>query len=187
MGKLSVFNFMTLNGYFKGPNDDTSWHQHGNEEEGEFAAEGAQSDSILLFGRKTYEMMAGYWPTPAAIKSAPAVADGMNKSEKIVFSRTLKNASWNNTRIVKNNIAEEIRTLKSSSSKNMTILGSGSILTQLAEAGLVDNYMFMLDPLALGDGTPIFKGIGHTLELKLTDSRSFKSGRLLLTYQSVKK
>ena len=69
----------------------------------------------------------------------------------------------------------------------MTILGSGSILTQHAEAGLVDNYMFMLDPLALGDGTPIFKGIGRNLELKLTNTRSFKSGRLLLTYQSIKK
>ena len=187
MGKLSVFNFMTLNGYFKGPNDDTSWHQHGNEEEGEFAAEGAQSDSILLFGRKTYEMMAGFWPTPEAAKNMPEVADGMNKSEKIVFSRTLKNATWNNTRIIKNNIAEEIKKLKSSSPKNMTILGCGSILTQLAEAGLVDNYMFMLDPLALGDGTPIFKGIGRNLELKLTNTRSFKSGRLLLTYQSIKK
>ena len=187
MGKLSVFNFMSLNGYFKGPNDDTSWHQHGNEEEGEFAAEGAQSDSILLFGRKTYEMMAGFWPTPQAAKNMPEVADGMNKSEKIVFSRTLKNATWNNTRIIKNNIVEEIKKLKASSPKDMTILGSGSILTQLAEAGLVDNYMFMLDPLALGDGTPIFKGIGHNLELKLSNTRSFKSGRLLLTYQSVKK
>ena len=187
MGKLSVFNFITLNGYFKGPNDDTSWHQHGNEEEGEFAAEGAQSDSILLFGRKTYEMMASFWPTPEAAKNMPEVADGMNKSEKIVFSKTLKNASWNNTRIIKNNIVEETKKLKSSSPKDMTILGSGSILTQLAEAGLVDTYMFMLDPLALGDGTPIFKGIGTKLELKLAETRSFKSGRVLLTYQSIKK
>jgi len=187
MGKLSVFNFMTLNGYFKGPNDDTSWHQHGNGEEGEFAAEGAQSDSILLFGRKTYEMMASFWPTPLAAKSMPEVADGMNKSEKIVFSRTLKKATWNNTRIIKNNIVEETKKLKSTSPKNMTILGSGSILTQLAEAGLVDTFMFMLDPLALGDGTPIFNGIGIKLELKLTETRSFKSGRLLLTYQPTKK
>ena len=94
MGKLSVFNFMTLNGYFKGLNDDIAWHKHGNEEEGEFAADGAQSDSIILFGRKTYEMMAGFWPTPDAIRNMPAVAEGMNKSEKIVFSRTLKIANY---------------------------------------------------------------------------------------------
>lgn len=192
MGKLSVFNFMTLNGYFKGPNDDTSWHQHGNEEEGEFAAEGAQSDSIILFGRKTYEMMARFWPTDAALKSMPEVAEGMNKSEKIVFSRTLKSADpivigWKNTRIVKNNIVEEVKKLKVTSKKDMTVLGSGSVLTQLAEAGLVDTYMFMIDPLALGDGTPIFKGIGHKLELQLAETRTFKSGAVLLTYHPVKK
>ena len=130
--------------------------------------------------------MASFWPTPMAAKNMPEVADGMNKSEKIVFSKTLKNATWNNTRIIKNNIVEETKKLKSNSSKNMTILGSGTILTQLAEAGLVDTYMFMLDPLALGDGTPIFKGIGIKLELKLTETRSFKSGRLLLTYEPIK-
>jgi dihydrofolate reductase len=187
MGKLSVFNFMTLNGYFKGPNDDISWHQHGNPEEGEFAAEGAQSGSIILFGRKTYEMMASFWPTPEAAKSMPEVADGMNKSEKIVFSRTLKKANWNNTRIVSDNIVEEIKKLKTSSKKDMTILGSGSILTQLAEAGLVDTYMLMVDPLALGEGTPIFKGIGQKIELKLIETKSFKSGTVLLTYHPVKK
>jgi dihydrofolate reductase len=132
MGKLSVFNFMTLNGYFKGPNEDTSWHHHGNPEEGDFAADGAQSDSIILFGRKTYEMMADFWPTDAALNSMPEIAEGMNRSEKIVFSRTLRIAEWNNTRIVKNNIVEEIKKLKATSKKDMTILGSGSILTQLA-------------------------------------------------------
>jgi dihydrofolate reductase len=187
MGKLSVFNFVTLNGYFKGANEDTSWHSHGNPEEGEFAAEGAQSDSIILFGRKTYEMMASFWPTPEAIKSMPTVAEGMNKSEKIVFSRTLKNASWANTRIISNNIVEEVRKLKTTSKKDMTILGSGSILTQLAEAGLVDSLQFMIDPIALGDGTPIFKGIKHKLDLTLTSTRAFKSGAVLLSYESAKK
>src|SRR5688572_24386899 len=115
MGKLSVFNFMSLNGFFKGPNEDTSWHEHGNPEEGDFAAEGAQSDSIILFGRKTYEMMASFWPTDAALKSMPAIAEGMNKSEKIVFSRTLKSADWKNTRIVRTNIVEEVKKLKSTS------------------------------------------------------------------------
>ena len=187
MGKLTVFNFVTLNGYFKGPNDDTSWHQHGNEEEGEFAAEGAQSDSIILFGRKTYEMMAGFWPTPEAIKTMPAVAEGMNKSEKIVFSRTLKSADWNNTRIISTNIVDEVKKLKKTSKKDMTILGSGSILSQLAEAGLMDVFQFLIDPVALEEGVPIFKDIKHKLDLKLTSTRAFKSGAVLLSYESVKK
>ncbi|HEX6223438.1 MAG TPA: dihydrofolate reductase family protein [Chryseolinea sp.] len=187
MAKLSVFNFMTLNGYFKGINDDTSWHQHGNEEEGEFAAEGAQSESIILFGRKTYDMMAGFWPTPEALKIMPAVADGMNRSEKIVFSRTLKEAHWQNTKIINSGMVEEVKRLKASAKKDMVILGSGSVLTQLAEAGLMDSYQFLLDPIALGTGTTLFNGLNCTLNLRLTSSRTFKSGAVLLSYDSVNK
>ena len=160
--------------------------------EGEFAAEGAQSDSIILFGRKTYEMMASFWPTETALKSMPEIAEGMNKSEKIVFSRTLKNADpivigWKNTRIVRDNIVEEVKKLKATSKKDITILGSGSILTQLADAGLMDSFQFMVDPIALGGGTPIFNGIGNKLDLKLTSTRAFKSGAVLLSYESVNK
>src|SRR5262245_26221736 len=103
MRKLTVFNFLTLNGFYKGANDDISWHNHGNEE-GEFAAKGAQSENVLVFGRKTYEMMAGFWPTAEAHKRAPAVADGMNKSEKIVFSKNLKKAAWNNSKLIKGDL-----------------------------------------------------------------------------------
>jgi dihydrofolate reductase len=183
MGRLIAFNFTTLNGFFKGPQDDISWNKHEQNEENEYAREGANSGSTLIFGRVTYEMMAGYWPSPDALKNNPVVAKGMNDSEKIVFSRTLKKADWNNTRVVKNNIAEEIKKLKQVPGKNMTILGSGSIISQLAEQGLIDEYQIMLNPVALGDGTPLFKGIQHLLHLKLTSSRVFKSGVVLLCYQ----
>lgn len=186
MRKVTVFNFVTLNGYFKGPNGDISWHRHGAEE-GEYAAEGLQSGNTLLFGRVTYEMMASYWPTPDAIKNAPIVAEGMNNADKIVFSRTLKKAEWKNTGLVKENIVEEIRKMKQMPGKDMTLLGSGSILTQFAEQGLIDEYQLMLDPVALGDGTPIFKDIKHKLDLKLTGTRTFKSGVVLLCYQPEKK
>src|ERR1051325_5534254 len=113
MGKLLVYNFVSANGYFKGPNEDISWaHQNPSQEEKDFAAENAQGGAILLFGRKTYEMMAGYWPSADAKKNNAGVADGMNKAEKIVFSKTLKKADWNNTRVVSGNIEEEVRKLK---------------------------------------------------------------------------
>lgn len=182
MGKLTVFNFLTLNGYYKGSNEDISWHKHGAEES-EYAAEGAKSESTLLFGRITYEMMAGFWPTPMAKEQAPVVAEGMNKAEKIVFSRTLKKAEWNNTRIVSDNIFEEIKRLKQVAGKDMTILGSGSMVTQFAEKGLIDDYQFMVDPVVIGSGTPLFKDIGRKLDLKLTNARTFKSGVVLLSYQ----
>ena len=89
MRKLTVFNFVTLNGYFEGPKGDISWHKHGADEN-EYAIEKLGTGNMLLFGRVTYEMMAGYWPTPDAIKNDPVVAERMNSAEKIVFSRTLK-------------------------------------------------------------------------------------------------
>jgi dihydrofolate reductase len=186
MAKLNVFNFITLNGYFAGPSGDISWHRHGGEEN-EFAAEGAQSGSTLLFGRVTYQMMASYWPTPDALKTFPEVARGMNQAEKVVFSRTLKKADWNNTRFVKENIVEEVRKLKQRPGKGLTILGSGSIVTQLAEQGLIDEYQIMVDPVAIGAGTPLFEGLKGKLDLKLTGTRAFKSGVVLLTYKAMGK
>jgi dihydrofolate reductase len=182
MGKLSVYNFITLDGYFKGPNQDISWHKHGAEEN-EFASENLKAGSMLLFGRITYEMMASYWPTKEAIKNDPAVAKGMNSAEKIVFSNTLKKAEWNNTRIINGNIVEEVKKMKKTSGNDLTILGSGTILTQFAEEGLIDEYQIMIDPIAIGNGTSMFKGIKHHLDLKLTKTKTFKSGVVLLCYQ----
>ena len=142
-------------------------------------------DSILLFGRVTYEMMEGYWTTSMALDNDPIVAAGMNKSEKIVFSRTMKKAEWNNTKLINDNIIDEIKKLKQTPGKDMAILGSGSILTQFAEHGLIDEYQFMVDPVILGEGTSIFKGIKHKLDLKLTQSRTFKSGVVLLCYNNL--
>ena len=182
MGKLGVFMLVTLDGYYEGPKRDISWHQH-DKEGSEFAMEGLKSGSTLLFGRVTYELMASYWPTDHAISNDPVVAMGMNNADKIVVSRTLKKAEWNNTRLVKENIAEEIRKLKQAPGKNITLLGSGSILTQLAHQGLIDEYQFMIVPVVLGDGTPIFKGLKDRINLKLTSTRSFKNGNVLVCYQ----
>jgi dihydrofolate reductase len=182
MRKLGVFNFTTLNGFYKGPNEDISWHQHGGEEAA-FAAEGANSRSTLVFGRITYEMMASYWPTPMALENMPEVAKGMNASEKIVFSNTMKTASWSNTKIVGGNIIDEMKKIKKQSGPDLTILGSGSIVSQFAEHGLIDDYQFMIDPVALGNGTSVFKGLTRKLDLKLKGTRSFKSGVVLLWYQ----
>jgi len=132
-------------------------------------------------------MMASYWPTPMALKNDPIVAKGMNTVDKIVFSRTLKKAEWNNTRLVTDNVEEEMRKMKQTPGKDMTVLGSGSIVTLFAEHGLIDEYQIMVDPVIIGDGTPIFKDIKHKLDLKLTMTRTFKSGVVLLSYQPMQK
>jgi len=184
MGKLSVYNFVSLNGYFKGLNEDVSWaHQQTSKEQNEFAAENARSGDILLFGRKTYEMMASYWPSGEAKKNASGIADGMNKAEKIVFSKTLPEAKWMNTRVIKGNLEEEVKKLKETSEKNMTILGSGSIVNQLAEKGLIDDFMIMIHPVAISNGTLFLKDISNNIQLELTKTKSFPNGVVLLCYQ----
>jgi dihydrofolate reductase len=182
MRKLVIFNFTTLNGYFAGPGGDLSWHRHG-EEESKFASESVGQGGVLLFGRITFEHMVSYWPTPQAMQQMPAVAEGMNKAEKIVFSRTMKKTDWQNTRIISEDVVDAVRQLKQMPGKDMCVLGSGSIITQLADAGLIDQYQFMVDPVALGDGTPTFRGLPRKLDLKLISTRAFKSGVVLLSYQ----
>jgi len=183
MRTLSAFNFITLNGFLSSIDDDISWHKHG-EEENQYASESLKSGNILLFGRRTYEMMAGYWPTPMAMQNDPTVAGGMNNAEKIVFSKTLKTASWKNTKILAEGIAEKVSKLKQTTGNNLTLLGSGSIVSHFAEHGLIDEFQIMIDPVAIGEGIPIFKGIKHPLDLKLTNMRTFKSGVVLLSYKS---
>ncbi|SMO36962.1 dihydrofolate reductase family protein [Solitalea koreensis] len=184
MRKLTVFNFATLNGFFKGVQEDISWHKHGGEENA-YAAEMLKKGNILLFGRITYELMASYWPTPHAMENDPAVAKGMNDADKIVFSRTLQIADWANTSIIKDNIFEEVKKMKKLPGKDMTILGSGSILTQFAEQHLIDEYQIMIDPIVIGEGTPLFKNIQHPVDLKLISSKTFNSGIVLLCYQPI--
>jgi dihydrofolate reductase len=100
MRKVITSNFVSRDGYFEGSQKgDISWHQHGGEE-ADYSAESLKTGNMLLFGRVTYEQMVGFWPTPLAMESFPIVAGGMNRTEKIVFSRTLKKAEWNNTRLM---------------------------------------------------------------------------------------
>jgi dihydrofolate reductase len=183
MRKVFVSNLVSLDGYFEGRNRDISWHNV-DAEFNEYAIEMLNSVDTLLFGRGTYELMAGYWPTPDAIKNDPIVAEKMNSLPKIVFSRTLDRVEWNNTRLVKDNIEEEIQKMKKQPGKDMVILGSGSIVSELAPLGLIDEYRIMVNPVVLGQGTPLFKGIKDKLILKLLKTKTFKSGNVLLYYEA---
>jgi len=174
--------FLTINGHYKGLNEDISWHIHGAEGN-EFSENQLKAENILLFGRKTYEMMMSFWPTKMAYDSFPKVAERMNNSEKIVLTNSLTTADWQNTRILRGNTIEQIRELKNTSGKNITILGSGTIVNQLTDAGLIDEYELLIDPVAIGNGTPLLDNISGKLELKLLESRIFKkSGAVLLRY-----
>jgi dihydrofolate reductase len=183
MGKLTVFNLITLDGYFAGSGGDISWHRVDDEFQ-EYAEKNSNSGNTLVFGRVTYELMAGYWSSAEALKNDPVVARGMNNSSKIVFSRTLKKAAWENTRLAKNDLPGEIRKLKKQDNGDMTILGSGSIVAQLTQEKLIDEYQIMLNPVALGKGKTLFEGIKGIYAFKLVGTRVFSNGNVLLCYNS---
>lgn len=188
MRKLIVFNHVTLDGYFVGLNGNLSWAYAGNDDEefSAFVAENASGDGQLLFGRVTYDLMASYWPTPIADQHDPIVAKKMNSASKIVFSRTMDQASWNNTKLVKGDLVSEIRKMKNEAGPGMVILGSGTIVAQLASEGLIDEYQMVVDPVALGKGRTMFDGIPAMLTLKLIKSRTFKNGKVYLCFAPAK-
>jgi dihydrofolate reductase len=185
MRKLAVFNHVTLDGYFVDRNGDMSWAHNAaeNAEYNAFVASNASGGGMLLFGRITYELMASYWPTPRATADMPIVAGGMNKLPKVVFSRTLDKASWNNTRLVKGDMVAEIRKMKDEPGEDMVILGSGSIVSQLAQQGLIDEYQMVVNPVVLGKGRTMFDGVEEKLALKLTKTRAFGNGNVVLCYE----
>src|ERR687888_666000 len=123
MRKLFLFNMITLDGFFEGPNQDISWHNT-DEEFNEFAIHQLHEIDTLLFGRVTYQIMASYWPTDFAISNDPVVAGLMNSLPKVVFSKTLDRAQWNNARLVRENAAEEVSKIKQGPGKDIAIFGS---------------------------------------------------------------
>src|SRR5437016_2803174 len=174
MRKVFLFMMITLDGFFEGPNQEIDWHNV-DEEFNEFAIHQLNDLDTLLFGRVTYQLMASYWPTQSAKENDPIVADKMNAVPKIVFSKTLDKAEWNNSRLVKENIAGEISKLKHEPGRDLAIFGSSDLAVSLLQMGLVDELRIMVNPVVLGNGKPLFKGIHEKLNLKLLKTRTFHS------------
>jgi dihydrofolate reductase len=182
MRKIIIFMAITLDGFFEGPNGEIDWHNV-DDEFNDFAIKQLDSVDTLLFGRVTYELMANYWPTPAALKDDPIVAGKMNSLPKIVFSRTLSMVNWQNTRLVNENVVEEVSKLKLQPGKDLIIFGSSDLACSFIRHGLVDEFRIMVNPVVLGNGKPLFNGIDKKLNLKLRNTRIFHSGNVLLYYQ----
>jgi dihydrofolate reductase len=139
-----------------------------------------------VFGRTTYELMKSYWPTPAGMARDPRMARVVSDSPKVVFSKTLKTAAegphWKNITLLHEIDPAAIKKLRAQASTGFTILGSGSIVRQMANHGLIDEYGLAIVPIVLGAGKRLFEGVEGT-ELKLLEARSFKNGLSLLRYK----
>ena len=185
MQRVVAFNNISLDGYFVDRHGSMSWAKDAADDEFRaFTRENARGAGTLVFGRLTYELMASFWPTPEAAKLLPEVAKRMNEAPKLVFSRTLAAATWNRTTLLAGDPVASISSLKRGDGAGLVILGSGTIIAQLAEHGLIDEYQFVVNPIALGAGRTAFAGIPQPLPLRLIRSRTFTNGMTLLCYQS---
>ena len=171
---------ISLDGFFEGPKRELDWHNV-DEEFHEFADRQLSTVDTLLFGRVTYQMMASFWPT--ATESDPIIAKKMNGLPKLVFSRTLNTVEWNNSRLNKGNLVEEVLKLKNQPGKDIAIFGSATVLSTLMEANLIDEHRIMIAPIVLGSGNPLFQKMERRHPLKLLRTISYKSGNVLLVYQ----
>lgn len=182
MRKVQVFENVSLDGFFVDANSDMSWAHKHDDEWNAFASGNASGDSALLFGRITYAMMAAFWPTPQAAQMLPAVAAGMNRARKFVVSRTLETPEWENTTLITGDLVAEVTRLKQEDGPDLVILGSGSLVSQLTEARLIDSYQVVVNPVVLGCGRTLFETVRTRLPLRLTETKAFGNGNVVLWY-----
>ena len=182
MRKIFAFIMTTLDGYYEGPNQEFDFRVI-DEEFNRFAIEQLDEADTLLFGRATYEGMAAYWPTPAGEQDDPEIAARMNGLSKVVVSRTLDDAEWANTRVIKDDVTGELTRLKQQPGKDIAILGSSDLTVRLLQAGLVDEVQIMVNPVVVGAGKSVFRTAPGRISLKLLKSRLFDSGNVLVHYQ----
>lgn len=184
MRKLVSFMVVTLDGFYEGPNQEFDW-SNVDDQFNEFAIRQLNDIDTLLFGRLTYEGMASYWPTPAAVEGDPVVAGLMNGVPKIVFSSTLATADWHNTTVVQDDAVKAVAELKQQPGKDLALFGSPHLTVSLLEHGLVDELRVMVNPILLGGGKSLFTGLKDRVPLQLQTSTTFSSGNVLLCYAPV--
>jgi dihydrofolate reductase len=188
MPRVTVFNHVTVDGFFAGPRGEIDWFKaiRKDAEYEAYTHRSAESGNTLVFGRATYEMMKSFWPTPQAIALDPGMARVVNESPKIVYSKKLKSVEegphWKNIRLFDDIRRAEILEQKERAQTDFTILGSGSIVQQFAKLGLIDEYCLVVVPVVLGAGKPLFKNLATT-SLELLESRAFKNGLAVLRYR----
>ena len=179
MRKVIVSNVASLDGFFESRSKELDWVVT-DAEFFEYAKGLLRTVDTLLFGRATYLHMASYWPTAPVDE----IAEKMNNLPKIVFSKTLQKAEWNNSRrVASNNIEEEVSRLKGQAGKDMVVFGSAMLASSLLQWGLVDEYRVILQPVLLGSGSPLFRDVTERIRMKLTSAKCFGSGVVQLSYQ----
>lgn len=182
MRTIFAFLMVSLDGYHETADGDLSWHNV-DAEFNEFAVEQLDEADTLLFGRRTYHMMAEFWPSQAALQVDPATAERMNGYRKVVVSRTLSSADWAPSTLIADDAIPQLRKLKDQPGRDIALLGSSTLAASLLGTGLLDELRIMVNPVVLGAGRPALAGAPRT-RLALARRREFRSGNVLLTYRA---
>lgn len=195
MRRIIMFNRVTPEGFFAASDGNLNWAMP-DEELDKAATEGGADVDAMLFGRRTYDMFESFWPhaqvdsptardphSPRRSQAIRAMAVWINDTPKIVFSKTRKSVTWKNSRLLSDIDAREIEALKKQPGKDMIIFGSGSLVAKLTQLRLIDEYQFIVNPLLLGSGRPLFSGdIAKSVKLRLAEARPYASGIVKLRY-----
>jgi len=177
---------MTLDGFIEGPKGELDWATKEDEETWKDVFDLQKSADTLLLGRVMYPVFEKYWlaalSNPSSTKNEIEYARLADKMQKIVFSKSLKKVEWTTTRIIQDNIAEEIRRMKRQPGKDMVLLGGAGLASTFINLGLIDEYHLIVNPLILGGGKPLFQDVRERHTLKLIHTKTLKSGKVVLHY-----
>lgn len=185
MRRIVVSNWVSVDGYFASSDDQIDWVLQ--DPEVDRATHELMDADTMLLGRKTYQMFESFWPhvlhAPDVPEEVRTLAREVQAMTKVVISNELEEVTWENSRLIRDNLLEEARKLKESQGTDIAIFGSGTVVQQLANAGLIDEYLIAVTPVVLGAGKSLFKNVERS-SLKLLETRSFPSGNVLLRYQA---
>jgi dihydrofolate reductase len=178
----------SLDSFVAGPNGEMNWIQV-DEQLFDFVGTMTAQADTALYGRVTFEMMQGYWPTagdePGASKHDKEHSAWYNSVSKVVLSTTMDEAGLENTKVISGQLSTNINQIKQQQGKNILIFGSPRASQALLNEGLVDEFWLFVNPIILGQGMPLFNNVTKTTQLKLVESKTFDSGVIALHYQKL--
>jgi dihydrofolate reductase len=190
MRKVVLFMHVSLDGFIAGSNGELDWTVTDEGMNNDLLPDLIRTVDTTLLGRAAYQDLANYWPfaavNPSSSKGEIEFAHWIDQAPKIVFSKTLEKVEWQHSRVVKGNIAEEIATLKQQEGQDLVLFGGVGIAQTFVQCGFIDEYRLVVHPALLGSGKPLFQNIKNRIPLKLVNTKAFRSGAVLLHYQSDK-
>lgn len=192
MRRITVFERLTADGYFAAPDGNLDWAVPDDALDEDGAAAMPHTDTIL-FGRRTYEMFESFWPQLQASPTMAgphgrrsqailAMATWIDAARKVVFSRSRSELTWHNSELRRALDPHEIEAMKREPGKDIIVLGSGTIVSQLTEHGLIDEYSLVINPTFLGNGRPMMTGLAKAANLDLLEVKAYASGNVMLRY-----